>query len=1238
MTVRARLALGLVSALVVLGARTCGRAATPAASSSSTPGPATPTPATPGAVIPGPATRDASAASERRRVTAGPVGVSSMDARGGARPVRPGAVDGSGPGRATPDARSGGPADSSRHEGTAAPGRAPRVEAAPQLPPAPRRAPESGPVPPATPQEADESEATVLEVVVPDLPVRLLDVMRRDTTAWLPVREMAELLGFEAPTASEGGRVWRLRDVQAQRELVLDVAAGTLRRAGRVVASWTPAPSAAGARPNLLVPTPVLKAMFGVQGVVDWSTATLHLDGAETVPAVLRLRRAARYRQLLAGQGEQAYSASLADLLRGVAPRGAGPWRLPTALGLDYTLSMPVVIQSRTPGTASPWTGQVSGSADVGGGLLTFGSRAPIGRAVGVQRRPISFASWAWASSTPRFVRQVRVGRLSLGGVGSGLGTGLGGGLGGGVQAVNGVSLSNAPYTRTADGTTVSYGGTLAPGWTVEAYQWGVLAAVDSTDGDGRWTVRLPVSFGENPVEVIAYGPGGERRTLSAQYRLPAQTLRPGQWEYDAGAGSCAVPGCAAVTDVRVRRGLSRQLGLAAGATGYWLHPGDLARTTTRTPFVAGATAGQEAGPGAMNGWSGRPDALTPYVLVTATPSGGVALDALAMARSAARLALRLDPSPRWHLSAEANAYAPRGLADSSTASTRGWQWGGWEPAGSGAAVRPLPWQGVVDRRRDLSVAASGRPAWVGRERMFLDLSLVRVERPLSTSTVASGAASVQLGGTLLTPYVRHTTTRALGYTEASTPTTVGLRTQGSLQPNTAALQSLRGLYLSASAEAEAGRFARAHLGLMSPVRSRLQSGLTADWVAGRGTPSVGFQVTLDRSRLRVATSEQRGLDGTTTSLHLITGAATWDARRGDEARRVAPADDADGSGADAATSAGGAGWHFRPYSLGPQGGIRGTAYQDENGDGQRGPREPGVSGIRLLVEGGASMGQGGVTDQDGDYAIHSVAPFELVRLRVDTAYGVDPDLVPASPVTVVSTTAGWGRTVDVPFVRASSIAGTVRRSGGGVGGGTSVIALDRQTRVAVGTLTDAQGQYVFGSLSPGTYTVFVAPSVRDRHDGTPAVPANSSTPVVITPRSAGMSVEGVDLTVGDEESRASGRAPLAARVSDRVPTGRVQGRVCDVATGATPAWRFVPDGTSPPPSCRVPGAHHLEVVLRSGEARVRRTLMLGAQGRVDVEGLPLGPLSLQGPEMPGMVVTVRGPETRGEGGRQQRP
>ena len=74
-----------------------------------------------------------------------------------------------------------------------------------------------------------------------------------------------------------------------------------------------------------------------------------------------------------------------------------------------------------------------------------------------------------------------------------------------------------------------------------------MLVGLDSADATGAWHVSVPVLYGENPVEFVAYGPYGERRDWSRKYLVPLSLLPADRVEYGLSAGACRLDACDAM-------------------------------------------------------------------------------------------------------------------------------------------------------------------------------------------------------------------------------------------------------------------------------------------------------------------------------------------------------------------------------------------------------------------------------------------------------------------------------------------------------------------------------------------------------------------------------------------------------------------------------------------------------------------------------------------------------------------
>src|SRR6266850_1192436 len=298
--------------------------------------------------------------------------------------------------------------------------------------------------------------------------------------------------------------------------------------------------------PELYVGSERLGDLLGVMFSVDWSDLTATVIDPANLPIGRRLRReAAREAYLRRPDGLRP------DLTFGL--------QRPTWDGVvvDYSIFAP---------STDPLAGSTYGvglGADVGGGSLEM-----LAQSVGTadQGRVHIDGSWTGVWRENRWVKQLRFGDVASTGPRS--------------RALEGVSITNAPFVRPSLIGSLRYGGSLEPGWSVEAYRGGDLVAYDSADAAGGFSIALPVRYGENPVDFIAYGPFGEVREFNRTYRVLTELLPARRLEYGLSAGQCRAASCEATANLDLRYGASPRWTVQGGLDQFWrdsvpnrLHP-----------------------------------------------------------------------------------------------------------------------------------------------------------------------------------------------------------------------------------------------------------------------------------------------------------------------------------------------------------------------------------------------------------------------------------------------------------------------------------------------------------------------------------------------------------------------------------------------------------------------------------------------------------------------------------------
>lgn len=134
-------------------------------------------------------------------------------------------------------------------------------------------------------------------------------------------------------------------------------------------------------------------------------------------------------------------------------------------------------------------------------------------------------------------------------------------------ERVRGFSLTNRPPFRPLLLEALPFSGTLPPGWSVDAYRSGRLIGFDSAGSGGRYRIMVPVHYGENPIDLVAYGPNGEIRELNQSFRAVPMLLRSGATEYSMAVGACREMPCRWLGNADLAVGVTSRLSARAGLT-----------------------------------------------------------------------------------------------------------------------------------------------------------------------------------------------------------------------------------------------------------------------------------------------------------------------------------------------------------------------------------------------------------------------------------------------------------------------------------------------------------------------------------------------------------------------------------------------------------------------------------------------------------------------------------------------
>src|SRR5712664_2958804 len=420
---------------------------------------------------------------------------------------------------------------------------------------------------------------------------------------------------------------------------------------------------------ELYVGSERLGDLLGVMFSVDWSDLTATVVDPSSLPIARRLQReAAREAYLRRPESMRA------DVTLGLERPG---W---DGVVVDYSLFSP---------STDPVAGSTYGvglGADVGGGSLEM-----LAQSVGPAEAGVVHvdASWSGVWRENRWVKQLRLGDAPS--------------TGARVRALRGFAITNAPFVRPSLLGSLRYAGTLQPGWSVEAYRGGDLVAYDSTDATGGFAIDLPVRYGENPVDFVAYGPFGEIREFNRTYRVLAELLPVGRFEYGLSGGQCRAAACAATANLDLRYGATRRWTVQAGLDQFWR--------------------------------DSAPNRLHPYASVVANPTNSWALQSDRVAHAFVHGGVRYEPSVDLRLEADYTRFTHDSLS-----------------------VFAAP-----GRRGAWSVNAFLRPATHGGF-FFFDARVERIITAAGHTTSTHLGASMQTSEIRLLPYIRteqDATTRA---------------------------------------------------------------------------------------------------------------------------------------------------------------------------------------------------------------------------------------------------------------------------------------------------------------------------------------------------------------------------------------------------------------------------------------------------------------------------------------------
>ncbi|MEZ4413586.1 MAG: hypothetical protein R2910_11425 [Gemmatimonadales bacterium] len=535
------------------------------------------------------------------------------------------------------------------------------ADAAPVTDPTPSRESPTPPqpvAPPITPAaEVDGLEPVLVELQIGRLASRTVAAYRDGGVALIPLTAFFDLAELGYATTPAGGVTVRLEP--RGEDVRIQAGSDSASAGNRRVAIG---PGALFLRDGVLyMDTNPLGELLNLELAVNWPDLTVSVLNPDSLPVALRIKRD-QMRARLA----QRYGAT-PDTTLGL-PRSK--W---DGMVLDYNVAFPL-----SDNLVGGSTYQFSLGAQVAGGALEVGVRS-LGT---VDYGSAEFAAtWkgVWIDNT--YVKQLTLGTTTL--------------TGPRYAGIRGVAVTNSPYIRPTYVGQLDYYGRLDPGWQLEAYSGGQLVAFDSIGANGDYSISLPVGYGENPVDFIAYGPTGQVRRFNQTYRVVSEQLPYKRFEYGVAAGECVATLCNAALNADLHYGLSRRVTVRGGVEGY-----------SRDSLA---------------------DLVHPYGVVTGLIGNSITLEGEAVGSGWLRGAIRFEPSVNFRLATGYTTFDETVTRSVIAPAGRRSQWL------ADAFLRPRP-----------SLSSFYFQAMAERdEGVDLDMTRARVQ------------ASVQADGVRLYPYVR---------------------------------------------------------------------------------------------------------------------------------------------------------------------------------------------------------------------------------------------------------------------------------------------------------------------------------------------------------------------------------------------------------------------------------------------------------------------------------------------------
>jgi len=289
----------------------------------------------------------------------------------------------------------------------------------------------------------------------------------------------------------------------------------------------------------LFVETELLAELLDVFFNTSLAELAVVVRNARELPAVQRMVRERRHAQIQRATGGDQDGALAIDAGRPALGGAVLDW----ALGVDNVA--PLESGSFEAGL---------GAEILGGSALVIHTERWLQSAAPNSRR--TDVSWTRVWPANPYVKQLRLGEVP--------------GTGRAPRQVQGIAITNSPFLRPAlYGSSPLYGA-VPPGWEVELYRNSALVGFTTAGPDGGYAFDVPILYGTNPVEVVAYGPTGEVRRSLRTFEVGRERIGVRQFEYGVAAGGCGLDPCQATMNLDLRYGATRSITVRAGSDWFW--------------------------------------------------------------------------------------------------------------------------------------------------------------------------------------------------------------------------------------------------------------------------------------------------------------------------------------------------------------------------------------------------------------------------------------------------------------------------------------------------------------------------------------------------------------------------------------------------------------------------------------------------------------------------------------------